>query len=116
MAGKTSLPGGDVKGSECRVPPHVVPAMGPASVPVTGSGGDPYAGIPPRLRGDDIECVDTFRAVSQAVIAGLDPAIHDLLLLQEKTWITGTSPVMTIVGVESSRSSSRFNFQTATFK
>jgi len=51
---------------------------------------------------------------SQFVMAGLDPAIHDLFFFkEEKTWITGTSPVMTIV-VEASRSSSRFNFQTAT--
>ena len=35
-------------------------------------------------------------------MAGLVPAIHVLLLLEIKTWITGTSPVMTIVGVEAS--------------
>jgi hypothetical protein len=37
-------------------------------------------------------------------MAGLDPAIHVLLWADEvKPWITGSSPVMTIVGAEASR-------------
>jgi hypothetical protein len=29
------------------------------------------------------------------VMAGLDPAIHVFVVKESKTWITGTSPVMT---------------------
>jgi hypothetical protein len=32
---------------------------------------------------------------SHSVMAGLVPAIHVLLQIKSKTWITGTSPVMT---------------------
>jgi hypothetical protein len=32
----------------------------------------------------------------QLVLAGLDPAIHVFACKESKTWITGTSPVMTI--------------------
>jgi hypothetical protein len=38
---------------------------------------------------------------SPIVMAGLDPAIHGLLL--RKAWITGTSPVMTALGGGSER-------------
>jgi hypothetical protein len=33
-------------------------------------------------------------------MAGLDPAIHVFANKERKTWITGTSPVMTIVHVQ----------------
>jgi hypothetical protein len=32
---------------------------------------------------------------NRAVMAGLDPAIHAFVFQESKTWITGTSPVMT---------------------
>jgi hypothetical protein len=50
-------------------------------------------------------------------MAGLDPAIHVFpLYLASKTWIIGTSPVMTIVGDATAcvTFDFRFNFQTAT--
>jgi len=50
-------------------------------------------------------------------MAGLDPAIHVFRPnCKNKTWITGSSPVMTIECVESQRAiaSLRFDFQTAT--
>jgi hypothetical protein len=52
-------------------------------------------------------------------MAGLDAAIHALLAIDEvKTWITGSSPVMTIAGVVTAcvTLTFRFNFQTATIK
>jgi hypothetical protein len=51
-------------------------------------------------------------------MAGLDPAIHDLTYaVASKAWITGASPVMTIVEVvmpNITSAFSRFSFQTAT--
>lgn len=45
----------------------------------------------------------------QFVMARLDPAIHDLIsTFASKTWITGASPVMTIVDVETSWAISRY--------
>ena len=38
-------------------------------------------------------------AAHSVVMAGLDPAIHALTSKQRKTWITGSSPVMTVEDV-----------------